>query len=69
MTHRHPLASPPPDHACSLDQVAAALNLSRARVRQIEARALFKVRIQLEERGIDEQAWRDYLHDLRVRHG
>ena len=69
MTHRHPLASPPPDRACSLDEVAAALNLSRERVRQIEGRALFKVRIQLEERGIDEQTWRDYLHDLRARHG
>ena len=67
---RHPLAPPPsPDYQCTLDQCAEVLGVSRERVRQIEGRALLKVRLALERRGIGEREWLDHLHSLRAQDG
>lgn len=45
--------APADDHAMTRDQIAAALGLSRERVRQIEVRAMYKCRDWLAERGLD----------------
>ena len=64
MTDRQPIHSPP-DYAATLDEVAEVLGLSRERVRQIEGRALLKVRLALERRGIDADHVREYLDGLK----
>ena len=61
---RQPIHAPP-DYAATLDEVAEVLGLSRERVRQIEGRALLKVRLALERRGIDADLVREYLDGLK----
>ena len=70
MTDRHPMrVVNDNDRLHTLEEVAQAIGVTRERARQIEAAALRKIRLSLERRGIDEQTWRDHLHDLRARDG
>ena len=48
----------------TLAEVAEVFNLSRERIRQIERRALQKLRIALEERGYDAQVIHEHLADI-----
>ena len=48
----------------TLQEVGDELGVCRERVRQIEAKALQKLRTALEARGIDEQLWLDHMRDL-----
>jgi hypothetical protein len=54
-------------YAMTLDAVGQEFGLTRERIRQIEAKALAKLRAALEERGIDESLWLDHLRDLHKR--
>ena len=56
--------SPRDGRELTLDDVGRELNLTRERVRQIEAAALRKVRSALERRGINQAVWHDYLSDM-----
>ena len=55
---------PASENHATLEEVGAALGLTRERVRQLEKSALQKVRAACEERGIDEHYWLGYLADL-----
>ena len=51
-------------YAMTLDAVGQEFGVTRERIRQIEAKALQKLRTALEARGIDEQLWLDHMRDL-----
>ena len=48
----------------SLDDIAADLGITREGARQVQNRALRKVRAALEERGITQDVWLEYMTDL-----
>lgn len=48
----------------SLDDIAADLGITREGARQVQNRALRKVRAALEERGITAETWFEYMTDL-----
>ena len=50
------------DAFCTLDQVGAALGVTRERARQIETRALMKCRAEIERRGL---TFADLVPDAR----
>ena len=54
-------------YAMTLDAVGQEFGVTRERIRQIEAKALAKLRAGLEARGIDEALWLDHLRDLHKR--
>ena len=55
------------DSERTLEEVGAALGLTRERTRQIEKQALAKVKVALERRGIDRDLWLSHLADLHRR--
>ena len=52
------------EYGASLEEVGAELNLTRERVRQIQNKALAKLKTRLVARGIDEEAVREHLASL-----
>ena len=54
-------------YSATLQEVGDELGCCRERVRQIEAKALAKLRAGLLARGIDQQLWFDHLADLHKR--
>ena len=62
LTHDH-------DREHTLAECAEVLGVSVDRARQIEAQALRKIRLALEQRGIDAQVWHEYLQDRGKRGG
>ena len=52
------------EYGYTLDEIGEELNLTRERVRQIQNKALGKLRTRLIARGIDETAVREHLASL-----
>jgi len=55
------------DREVTLEEIGQGMNLTRERIRQLEASGLKKIRAALERRGFDANEWALYLADRNRR--